>query len=84
MFAIKAVLLLSFLSVWLRMNRKNMNKHCYLNSARPVLLELKLRNLLLLLLLCGDIALNRGQTYFRFGNCGFIHIKGSLIHDFIK
>ena len=50
-------------------------KYCYLGNSKQVPLQLKLKNLLLLLL-CGDVAVNPGPTNFGFVNCRSIHNKG--------
>ena len=42
------------------------------------------KHLLLLLLLCGDVAVNPGPTNFGFINCRSIHSKGPLLHDLIQ
>ena len=52
--------------------------------AKQVPPQLKLKNLLLLLLLCGDVALNPGPTNFGFVNCRSIRNKGPLLHDLIQ
>ena len=80
--ALKAVLLISFLSIcfchnWLNadtsQNCKNVDKsissvpsvllykYCYLGNTKQVPPQLKLKNLLLLMLLCGDVALTLAQ-----------------------
>ena len=59
-------------------------KYCYLGHSKQVPEQLKLKNLLLLLLLCGDVAVNPGPTNFGFINCRSIRNKGPLLHDFIQ
>ena len=59
-------------------------KYCYLGNSKQVPPKLKLKNLLLLLLLCGDVAVNPGPTNFGFVNCRSIHNKGPLLHDLIQ
>ena len=61
-----------------------MCKYCYLGNTKQVPQQLKLKNLLLLLLLCGDVASNPGPANFGFVNCRSIHNKGPLLHDLIK
>ena len=60
------------------------HKYCYLGNSKQVPPQLKLKNLLLLLLLCGDVAVNNGPTNFGFVNCRSIHNKGPLLHDLIQ
>ena len=59
-------------------------KYCYLRNSKQVPPKLKLKNLLLLLLLCGDVAVNPGPTNFGFVNCRSMRNKGPLLHDLIK
>ena len=59
-------------------------KCCYLGNTKQVTPQLKLKNLLLLLLLCGDVSSNPGPTNFGFVNCRSICNKGPLLHDLIK
>ena len=59
-------------------------KYCYLGNSKQVPPQLKLKNLLLLLLLCGDVAVNPGPTNFGFVNCRSIRNKGPLLHDLIQ
>ena len=61
-----------------------MRKYCYLSNTKQVPPQLKLKNLLLLVLLCGDIASNLGPTNFGFVDCRSIRNKGPLLHDLIK
>ena len=61
-----------------------LNKYCYLGITKQVPPQLKLKNLLLLLLLCGDVASNPGPTNFGFVNCRSIRNKGPLLHNLIK
>ena len=60
------------------------HKYCYLGNSKQVPPQLKLKNLLLLLLLCGDVAVNPGPTNFGFVNCRSIRHKGPLLHDLIQ
>ena len=60
------------------------HKYCYLGNSKQVPPQLKLKNLLLLLLLCGDVAVNPGPTNFGFVNCRSIRNKGPLLHDLIQ
>ena len=57
-------------------------KYCYLGNSKQVPPQLKLKNLLLLL--CGDVAVNPGPTNFRFVNCRSICNKGPFLHDLIQ
>ena len=59
-------------------------KYCYLGNSKQVPPQLKLKNLLLLLLLCGDVAVNPGPTNFGFVHCRSIRNKGPLLHDLIQ
>ena len=59
-------------------------KYCYTSDTKQVPPQLKFKNLLLLLLLCGDVASNPGPTNFGFVNCRSIRNKGPLLHDLIK
>ena len=59
-------------------------KYCYPGNSRQVPPQLKLKKLLLLLLLCGNVVANPGPTNFGFVNCRSIHNKGPLLHDLIK
>ena len=59
-------------------------KYCYTSDTKQVPPQLKFKNLLLLLLLCGDVASNPGPTNFGFVNCRSIHNKGPLLQDLIK
>ena len=59
-------------------------KYCYLGNSKQAPPQLKLKNLLLLLLLCGDVAVNPGLTNFGFVNCRSIHNKGPLLHGLIQ
>ena len=59
-------------------------KYCYLRNSKQVPPKLKLKNLLLLLLLRGDVAVNPGPTNFGFVNCRSMRNKGLLLHDLIK
>ena len=55
-------------------------KYCYTSDTKQVPPQLKFKNLLLLLLLCGDVASNPGPTNFGFINCRSIRNKGPLLH----
>ena len=63
-------------------------KYCYLTKQVP--LQLKLKNLLILLLLCGDVTSNPGPTNFGFVNCRSIdpivvhRYKDPLLHNLIQ
>ena len=57
-------------------------KYCYLGNSKLVPPQLKLKNLLLLL--CGDVAVNPGPTNFGFVNCRSIRNKDPLLHDLIQ
>ena len=57
-------------------------KYCYLGNSKQIPPQLKLKNLLLLL--CGDVAVNPGPTNFGFVNCRSIHNKSPLLHDLIQ
>ena len=95
MLALKAVLLISFLSVWLSQNIDNsiplffqlpalaskLFNIVFSETQNNFFLVLKLKSILLLLL-CGDVASNPGPTNFEIGNCSMIRNKGPLI--FIK
>ena len=59
-------------------------KYCYTSDTKQVPPQLKFKNLLLLLLLCGDVASNPGPTNFGFVNCRSIRNKGPLLQDLIK
>ena len=59
-------------------------KYCYLGNSKQVPPQLKLKSLLLLLLLCGNVAVNPGQTNFGFLNCRSICNKIPLLHDIIQ
>ena len=59
-------------------------KYCYTSDTKQVPPQLKFKNLLLLLLLCGDVASNPGPTSFGFVNCRSIRNKGPLLQDLIK
>ena len=59
-------------------------KYCYIGDTKQVPPQLKFKNILLLLLLCGDVASNPGPTNFGFVNCRSIRNKGPLLHDLIK
>ena len=59
-------------------------KYCYLGNSKQIPPQLKLKNLLLLLLLCGDVAVNPDPTNFGLVNCRSIHNKGPLLHDLIQ
>ena len=59
-------------------------KYCYLRNSNQVPPKLKLKNLLLLLLLCGDVAVNPSPTNFGFVNCRSMRNKDPLLHDLIK
>ena len=59
-------------------------KYCYLGNSKQVPPQMNLKNLLLLLWLCGDVAVNPGPTNFGFVNCRSIHNKGPLLHDLIQ
>ena len=59
-------------------------KYCYLGNSKQVPPQLKLKNLLLLLLLCGDVAVNPGPTNFGFVNCRSIRNKSPLLYDLIQ
>ena len=59
-------------------------KYCYTSDTKQVPPQLKFNNLLLLLLLCGDVASNPGPTNFGFVNCRSIRNKGPFLHDLIK
>ena len=56
-------------------------KYCDTKQVPP---QLKFENLLLLLLLCGDVASNPCPTSFGFVNCRSIRNKGPLLQDLIK
>ena len=58
-------------------------KYCYLGNSKQVPPQLKLKNLLLLLL-CGDVAVNPGPTNSGFVNCRSLRNKGPLLHDLIQ
>ena len=60
------------------------HKYCYLGNSKQVPPQLKLKNLLLLLLLCGNVVVNTGPTNFGFVNCRSIRNKGPLLHDLIQ
>ena len=60
------------------------HKYCYLGISKQVPPQLKLKNLLLLLLLCGNFALNSDPTNFEFVYCRSIRNKGLLLHDLIQ
>ena len=60
------------------------HKYCYTSDTKQVPPQLKFKNLLLLLLLCGDVASNPGPTSFGFVNCRSIRNKGPLLQDLIK
>ena len=57
-------------------------KYCYLGNSKQVPPQLKLKNLLLLL--CGNVTVNPGQTNFGFVNCRSICNKGPLLYDLIQ
>ena len=59
-------------------------KYCYLGNSKQVPLQLKLKNLLPLLLLCGNVAVNPGPTNFGFVNCRSIRNEGPLLHNLIQ
>ena len=59
-------------------------KYCYLGNTKQVSPEMKLKNLLLVLLLSGNVASNPGPTNFGFVTCRSIRNKGPLPHDLIK
>ena len=59
-------------------------KYCYTSDTKQVPPQLKFKNLLLLLLLCGDVASNPGPTSFGFVNCRSIRNKGPLLQDLLK
>ena len=59
-------------------------KYCYLGNSKQVPPQLKLKNLLLFLFLCGDVAVNPAPTNFGFVNCRSIRNKGHLLHDLIQ
>ena len=59
-------------------------KYFYIGDTKQVPAQLKFKNLLLLLLLCGDVASNPGPTNFGFVNCRSIRNKGLLLQDLIK
>ena len=59
-------------------------KYCYLGNSKQVPPQWKLKNLLLLFLLCGNVAVNPGPTNFGFVNCRSIRNKGPLLHDLIQ
>ena len=61
-----------------------LRKYCYLSNSKQVPPQLKLKNLLLVLLLCGDVTVNPGPTNFGFVNCRSIRNKGPLLHDLIQ
>ena len=61
-----------------------LRKYCYLGNSKQVPPQLKLKNLLLLLLLCGDVAVNHSPINFGFVNCRSIRNKGPLLHDLIQ
>ena len=60
------------------------HKYCYIGDTKQVPAQLKFKNLLLLYLLCGDVASNPGPTNFVFVSCRSICNKGPLLHDLIK
>ena len=60
------------------------HEYCYTSNTKQAPPQLKFKNLLLLLLLCGDVASNPGPTNFGFVNCRSIRNKGLLLHDLIK
>ena len=57
--------------------------YCYLGKSKQVPPQFKLKNLLLILL-CGDVAVNPGPTNFGFVNCRSIRNKGPLLHYLIQ
>ena len=59
-----------------------LRKYCYLSNSKQVPPQLKFKNLLLLL--CGDAAINPGPTNFGYINCRSIRNKGPLLHDLIQ
>ena len=59
-------------------------KYCYTSDTKQVPPQLKFKNLLLLLLLCCDVASNPGPTNFGSVNCRSIRNKGPLLQDLIK
>ena len=59
-------------------------KYCYHGYSKQVPPQLKLKNLLQLFLLCGDVAVNPGPTNFGFVNCRSIRNTGPLLHDLIQ
>ena len=59
-------------------------KYCYLGNSKQIPPQLKLKNLLLLLLLSGDVAVNPDPTNFGLVNCRSIHNKGPLLRDLIQ
>ena len=59
-------------------------KHCYPGNLKQFPLQLKLKNLLLLLLLCGDVTVNPGPTNFVFVNCRSTRNKGPFLQDLIQ
>ena len=58
------------------------HKYCYSGNSKQFPPNLKLKNLLLLL--CGEVAVNPGPTNFKFVNCRSIRNKGPLLHDLIQ
>ena len=60
------------------------HKYCYTSDTKQVPPKLKFQNLLLLLLLCGDVASNPGPTNFGFVNCRSMRNTGPLLQDLIK
>ena len=61
-----------------------LHKYSYLGNSKQVPPQLKLKNLLLLLLLCGDVAANPDPTNFGFVDYRSIRNKGPLLHDLIQ
>ena len=60
------------------------HKYYYIGKTKRVPPQLKLKNLLLLLLLCGDVASNPGLTNFGFVNCRSLRNKDPLPHNLLK
>ena len=59
-------------------------KYCNIGNTKQVPPQLKFKNILLLLLLCGDVASDPGPTNFGFVNCRSIRNKGPLLQELIK
>ena len=96
MLVINVTLLICFLCVSLSRNWLNADKGqngekvdrsipsifwFHVRNSKQVPPQLKLKSLLQLLSLCGDVTVNPGPTNFGFVNCRSIHNKGPLLHD---